>query len=95
VIVRAGSADGHIQATSNCLYGSGLDPEGAYSEVIKAVEAAARIILEPDDQTAKLGTMRSTRVHIGAMGGRSSCYVYNTPTRPEVMEKAVMALVLR
>ncbi|MFF5924208.1 hypothetical protein ACFY8C_38670 [Streptomyces flavochromogenes] len=53
----AGSAADHLAAAWQAAYGRGPDPERAYSESIKAVEAAAHAVIEPNNPKATLGTM--------------------------------------
>jgi hypothetical protein len=56
----AGSADRHLRAAWGCVHALRPDPEKAYGEAIKAVEAAAQGIVEPNNHKATLGTMRGT-----------------------------------
>jgi hypothetical protein len=54
-------AHGHLDKAMRKLVEPGdPDPVGAYSESIKAVEAAARPVITPNDGLATLGTMIST-----------------------------------
>lgn len=53
----AGSAVGHLQAAWAAAYGLKPDPVRAYSEAIKAVEAAAHAVADPGNPKATLGTM--------------------------------------
>ncbi|MFF3068897.1 hypothetical protein [Kitasatospora sp. NPDC057936] len=53
----AGSASEHLRAAWRAVYGRGPDPSYAYSQAIKAVEAAAHAVLEPNNTKATLGTM--------------------------------------
>lgn len=52
-----GSASTHLKRGYAAAYTLHPDPTRAYSEAIKAVEAAAHAALEPDNQKATLGTM--------------------------------------
>lgn len=52
-----GSAAEHLAAAWQAAYGLGPDPVRAYSESIKAVEAAAHAVIEPTNTKATLGTM--------------------------------------
>ncbi|WP_395297274.1 hypothetical protein ACF9IK_30440 [Kitasatospora hibisci] len=52
-----GSASKHLQAAREAAYALKPDPVRAYSEAIKAVEAAAHATLQPKHATATLGTM--------------------------------------
>ncbi|MFD7978759.1 hypothetical protein [Streptomyces sp. NPDC059071] len=53
----AGSAADHLAAAWQAAYGRGPDPVRAYSESIKAVEAAAHAVIQPNNAKATLGTM--------------------------------------
>ncbi|MEU3400716.1 hypothetical protein [Streptomyces filamentosus] len=53
----AGSAADHLAAAWSAAYGLHPDPVGAYSESIKAVEAAAHSVIQPNHPKATLGTM--------------------------------------
>lgn len=53
----AGSADDHLAAAWAAAYGRHPDPSRAYSEAIKAVEAAAHAVVQPHHAKATLGTM--------------------------------------
>ncbi|MFF3843455.1 hypothetical protein [Streptomyces sp. NPDC001930] len=53
----AGSAADHLTAAWTAAYGLRPDPVGAYSESIKAVEAAAHAVIEPNNDKATLGSM--------------------------------------
>lgn len=57
VTAAVGSPGEHLTAAWNCAYGRTLDPVKAYSEAIKAVEAAAAPIVSPTNAKATLGTM--------------------------------------
>ncbi|MFE2888523.1 hypothetical protein [Streptomyces sp. NPDC059272] len=54
---NAGSAADHLAAAWKAAYGRQPDPERAYSEAIKAAEAAAHDTIEPRNAKATLGTM--------------------------------------
>jgi hypothetical protein len=61
---RAGSADGHLQKAWKCVHAADPDPVRAYWEAVKAVEAAAHAVVEPNNPNATLGTMlRVLREH--------------------------------
>jgi hypothetical protein len=61
---RAGSAAEHLRRAWDCVHALHPDPGKAYWEAVKAVEAAAHAVLEPDKPTATLGTMlRQLRTH--------------------------------
>ncbi|MFJ9597990.1 hypothetical protein ACIRS3_35250 [Streptomyces virginiae] len=53
----AGSAADHLAAAWQAAYGRNPDPVRAYSESIKAVEAAAHAVIQPNNAKATLGTM--------------------------------------
>ena len=53
----AGSASDHLAAAWKSAYGRHPDPVRAYSESIKAVEAAAHSVVQPNHARATLGTM--------------------------------------
>ncbi len=57
VAPAAGSAADHLATAWRAAYGRGPDPERAYSESIKAVEAAAHALVEPSNAKATLGSM--------------------------------------
>jgi hypothetical protein len=52
-----GSAHEHLRSAWDAIHGRHTDPSKAYSEAIKAVEAAAHATVEPSNQLATLGTM--------------------------------------
>jgi hypothetical protein len=54
---RAGSADGHLRKAWECVHAPTPDPVRAYWEAVKAVEAAAHAVLEPNNSNATLGSM--------------------------------------
>jgi len=54
---RAGSADGHLRKAWECVHAPAPDPVRAYWEAVKAVEAAAHAVLEPNNSNATLGSM--------------------------------------
>ncbi|MEV7981822.1 hypothetical protein [Streptomyces sp. NPDC086519] len=54
---QRGSAADHMATAWKCAYGRDPDPTKAYSEAIKAVEAAAQSLVEPNNAKATLGTM--------------------------------------
>ncbi|MFD8805218.1 hypothetical protein [Streptomyces sp. NPDC059597] len=61
-----GSASAHLKRAYIAAYALHADPVRAYSEAIKAVEAAAHATLEPNNTKATLGTMlRELRQHPG------------------------------
>ncbi|MFC9271334.1 hypothetical protein ACFTXJ_26635 [Streptomyces zhihengii] len=66
----AGSAADHLAAAWQAAYGRSPDPVRAYSEAIKAVEAAAHAVVQPNNAKATLGTMlgeiRNARHKFGA-----------------------------
>ncbi|WP_238440424.1 hypothetical protein [Streptomyces sp. TR1341] len=53
----AGSASEHLAAAWRAAYGRQPDPVRVYSESIKAVEAAAHSVVQPNHARATLGTM--------------------------------------
>jgi hypothetical protein len=53
----SGSAGGHLTLAWNASYSRRPDPVKAYSEAIKAVEAAAAPIISPNNHRATLGTI--------------------------------------
>jgi hypothetical protein len=53
-----GSAAAHLRSAWECAYALHPDPGKAYSEAIKAVEAAAHAVVLPHDAKATLGSMR-------------------------------------
>lgn len=53
----AGSAADHLATAWQAAYGRSPDPVRAYSEAIKAVEAAAHAVVQGNNQKATLGTM--------------------------------------
>jgi hypothetical protein len=65
---NAGSAAAHLRTSWACLHALHPDSGKAYSEAIKAVEAAAHALTEPNNRKATLGSM------IGAL--RSSQHRY-------------------
>ncbi|WP_330480029.1 hypothetical protein [Streptomyces sp. NBC_00724] len=52
-----GSAADHLAAAWQAAYGRSPDPVRAYSEAIKAAEAAAHSVIQPNNAKATLGTM--------------------------------------
>jgi hypothetical protein len=54
---NAGSAAAHLRTSWTCLHALHPDPVKAYSEAIKAVEAAAHALAEPNNRKATLGSM--------------------------------------
>jgi hypothetical protein len=54
----AGSAATHLREAWRCVHALRPDPVKGYSEAIKAVEAAAHSVLDPDKPMATLGIMR-------------------------------------
>jgi hypothetical protein len=54
----AGSAAAHLREAWRCVHALHPDPVKGYSEAIKAVEAAAHSVLDPDKPMATLGIMR-------------------------------------
>lgn len=56
-IPQSGSSGEHLANAWKCAYGRDPDPTKAYSEAIKAVEAAAQCVVEPRNSKATLGTM--------------------------------------
>ncbi|WP_244215778.1 hypothetical protein [Kitasatospora purpeofusca] len=53
----AGSASEHLRDAWQAVYGRTPNPPAAYSLAIKAVEAAAHAVLEPNNAKSTLGTM--------------------------------------
>ncbi|MEU9002693.1 hypothetical protein [Streptomyces sp. NPDC048551] len=53
----AGSAADHLASAWQAAYGRSPDPVRAYSESIKAAEAAAHAVIQPNNAKATLGTM--------------------------------------
>ncbi|MFC7924568.1 hypothetical protein [Streptomyces cinereoruber] len=53
----AGSAADHLAAAWRAAYGRNPDPVRTYSESIKAVECAAKAVIEPNNAKATLGSM--------------------------------------
>ncbi|MFD0723711.1 hypothetical protein [Streptomyces globosus] len=53
----AGPAADHLATAWQAAYGRSPDPVPAYSESIKAVEAAAHAVVQPNNSKAPLGTM--------------------------------------
>ncbi|MFI1285177.1 hypothetical protein ACH4U5_31215 [Streptomyces sp. NPDC020858] len=53
----AGSAADHLATAWQSVYGRSPDPVRAYSEAIKAAEAAAHAVIQPNNAKATLGTM--------------------------------------
>lgn len=53
----SGSAADHLATAWQAAYGRSPDSQGAYSEAIKAVEAAAHAVVQGNNQKATLGTM--------------------------------------
>ncbi|MFG2761645.1 hypothetical protein [Streptomyces wuyuanensis] len=53
----AGSAADHLGTAWQAAYGRSPDPVRAHSEAIKAVEAAAHAVVQPNNAKATLGTM--------------------------------------
>ncbi|MFF2956746.1 hypothetical protein ACFVVU_36060 [Kitasatospora sp. NPDC057965] len=53
----AGSASEHLREAWQNVYGRSPNPSVAYSQAIKAVEAAAHAVLEPNNAKSTLGTM--------------------------------------
>lgn len=61
---RSGSADRHLRKAWECAHTAEPDPVRSYSEAIKAVEAAAHAVVEPNNPNATLGTIiRKLRTH--------------------------------
>lgn len=61
---RSGSADGHLRKAWECLHAPEPDTVRSYSEAVKAVEAAAHAVIQPDNPEATLGSMiRRLRKH--------------------------------
>ena len=55
----SGSGAEHLRAAWHNVYGRNPDPSKAYSEAIRAVEAAAHLIVTPTDEKPTLGKMIS------------------------------------
>lgn len=55
----AGSAADHLRNAWDAVHARVPDPTKAYSQAIKAVEAAAHSVLEPNNSKATLGSMRA------------------------------------
>ncbi len=59
IVSGEGSAAEHLARAWSELYGRSPDPSKAYSEAIKAMEAAAAPIISPKDLKATLGTINA------------------------------------
>jgi hypothetical protein len=74
----AGSAASHLHTAWEEIHAFEPDPVKAYSEAIKAVEAAAHAVIEPDNDESTLGTMirelfdKDSKVSLAISGGRVS-----------------------
>jgi hypothetical protein len=73
----AGSAAGHLRAAWATAYALEPDPVRAYSEAVKAVEAAAHAVADPGNPKATLGSMIRAvrdrpRAFSVALGGQSA-----------------------
>jgi hypothetical protein len=115
----AGSAARHLAAAWSATHALRPDPMAAYSEAVKAVEAAVHAVAEPANTRATLGTMigelranpgrfsialagRSGTGDVSAVtamlallwDGQTSRHGGQTPTRPETLEEARMAVCL-
>jgi hypothetical protein len=77
----AGSAAMHLQAAWNAVHALHLDPGRGYGEAIKAVEAAAHAVVEPNNPKATLGTMLG---HLRANRGRFSLVIAGKDGRGEI-----------
>lgn len=56
-IARPGNAGKHLQAAWHRVYGRDPDSSAAYREAVRAVEAAAKPVVTPNDSIATLGKM--------------------------------------
>lgn len=117
--VDAGSAAAHLREAWRCVYALHPDPVKGYGEAIKAVEAAAHAVLEPNQRLSTLGKMRGhLRANLNQFSlvikgpdgrgdagpllgcisllwdGQTSRHGSSSPTRPETLEEAVMAVHL-
>ncbi|MGA5198246.1 hypothetical protein [Streptomyces exfoliatus] len=72
--LTAGSASGHLAAAWRSAYGRSPDAVRAYSESIKAVEAAAHAVIQPNHAKATLGTM------LGEIKGARHKFTFAIPT---------------
>ncbi|WP_206309390.1 hypothetical protein [Streptomyces sp. A0642] len=72
----SGSAADHLAAAWQAAYGRAPDPQRAYSEAIKAVEAAAHATVQTNNKNATLGTM------LGEIGNARHKFKTALSTRP-------------
>ncbi|MEV0944305.1 hypothetical protein AB0I90_28565 [Micromonospora wenchangensis] len=116
---EAGSSAEHLRTAWESIHAMRPDPPRAYSEAIKAVEAAAHAVVQPRHGKATLGTMLGelksvpTKFTLAIPGpdgsgnvvpliemlqllwsGQTSRHGSRTPTRPETLTEAVMAVHL-
>jgi hypothetical protein len=85
----AGSAADHLTAAWGAAYALKPDEVRAYSESIKAVEAAAHSVIQPENSRATLGTMlRKMREHPGDF-----CLMLPTPGVEVTAVIAMMAVL--
>jgi len=82
----AGSADEHLATAWAHAYAIYPDPVKAYSESIKAVEAAAHAIVEPNNTKATMGTM------LGHMRSHPTDFLLMLPS-PGVTIDAVITMM--
>ena len=54
---QPGRAAGYLRRAWSNVYGRTPDPSVAYGEAVRAVEAAARLVITPTDEVATLGKM--------------------------------------
>lgn len=87
---RTGSAGEHLAVAWTAAYGRKPDPVKAYSEAIKAVEAAAAPVLTPNDLKATLGTLRG---HLKAHLAQYQLAVDNGGTQGAQVLLDVMSLL--
>jgi hypothetical protein len=79
----AGSAAGHLRAAWAAVHSLRPEPGRGYGEAVKAVEAAAHVVVEPNNARATLGTMigqlrdnpRAFRVALSGPPGRDGVTV--------------------
>ncbi|MEA3078520.1 MAG: hypothetical protein QOF60_3428 [Actinomycetota bacterium] len=54
---KGGNPSYHLRESWSRVYGRNQDPGGAYREAVRAVEAAAKPVVSPNDRVATLGKM--------------------------------------
>ncbi|MFI6258983.1 hypothetical protein ACIBCL_23180 [Micromonospora zamorensis] len=117
--INAGSSAEHLRKAWESVHALHPDAPWAYSEAIKAVEAAAHAVIQPRHGRATLGTMLGElrnvpakfslaisgpdgRGDVGPLihmlqllwSGQTSRHGSQSPTRPETLTEAVMAVHL-